>query len=341
MTNQNATDIRFSLLELDDAPIAAAEWDSSPDTTPNVQVIEAPRGFRRTVGHSSLEAVEAAMPEFSATVDKVPLFTGEGLEVPDAFATMRTYPDGRKQVLGTVGARYRVVQDSEAMEVIRPLVDQGIISELDGGSHRGKLWVYGQSALTRDIVPGDAVQAKVMAANSHDGSIPWTIGFPCVRPICQNTLAMALSSKLSKLLKIKHTRNAQDVVNQVKTAVAMFGMEFIEATDKMMHLAKVKCTQETLKEYTGYVFSQWADDEETSETSRESKVYTKVLENFESGQGSQYHRGTLWGAYNAITEYTSHQRSRSDDPNKAFVDLQWGNGAIINKRAFDRALELA
>jgi len=49
--------------------------------------------------------------------------------------------------------------------------------------------------------------------------------------------------------------------------------------------------------------------------------------------------GTLWGAVNAITEYTDHRRrARSEDHRR---DAAWfGQGADLKQRAWDEAMRL-
>ncbi len=368
--DKNDTDTRFSLLELNEltssstaaegllpAPdlddSVAIEWDTSPDTTPNasrdldaswVGPLDGAVGsrpgsdFRRTKDHTTLSSLASAMPELQATVTKEPLYISGGEPMPSAYGTVRTYPDGTREPLGTVGERYTVLQDSEALRIIEPLVDSGTISALDGGRYKGKIWVYGQSGLEAEITRGDSVKARVIVANSHDGSLPWSMGFPIKQPVCENTLAMALSSSLSKLLKVRHTANAQEIVDQVKRAVAQFGMEFVAAADKMRELARIKVTEAQVKEYTGFVFSRWADqDDEDSENARESRVMVKVLENYETGRGAELRRGTAWGAYSAVTEYLTHDRSRNPGSEAAFADLQWGGGSVLNRRAWEGA----
>lgn len=334
---------RFALLELDDAPLAAIEWDNAQATSEDIPVIEAVDDLYkgRFQGHENLDQVRERIPELVATVEKVPLYTADGAVMPGAFGTVRHMPNGTVQGLGVVGERYHVIQDFEAFKVMEPLMERGIIGTLTAGVYKAKSWLYGEAgAFKADIVPGDTIESRVLIGNSHDGSIPWTMGFPGNRVVCQNTFHHALSNALSKLMRIRHTKNASEVVQQVISAVDMFGMEFIESADKMRMLVKVPCTEETLKEYTGYVFSQWATSDEDEENTRTSRVYNKVLENFESGQGAQYSRGTLWGAYNSITEYVSHQRSRSENPNQVFSDNNWGSGALVLKRALDGALAM-
>lgn len=317
------------------------EWDDAPvtETTPvSIQSVdELYKG--RFQGHKDFDSVLATVPELGATVTKEPLYTSDGLAMPGAYATLRRM-GSEIQGLGVVGERYRVVQDSHAFSIMRPLMERGVVSTLTAGVYKAKSWLYGEGGTFKaDIMPGDTVEARVLIGNSHDGSIPWSFGFPGNRVVCQNTFHHALSNKLSKLLKVRHTAAADELIRQITAATEAFGYEFVTSVEKMKLMAATPIKEDDLKEYTGYVFSRWADSEEEEESAG-SKLYAKVLENFESGPGAEYHRGTVWGAFNAVTQYTTHQRSRSDDPNAAFADNQWGAGALINKRAFERALEL-
>jgi len=371
---QNADQIaRFANLELDDGPRVASlaplplvpmpaddvdsievEWDDAPATTPGVAMLGVGPGVvviksvedlykGRFQGHKSLSDVLSAIPELGATVEKVPLYTADGAQMPGAYGTIRRVPGAGTQGLGVVGERYRVIQDSEAFRIMEPLIDRGLVGTLTAGVYKAKSWLYGEAGeFQADIVPGDTIAARVLIGNSHDGSIPWSFGYPGNRVVCQNTFHMALSSKLSKLLKVRHTAAADEIIKQVITATEAFGMEFVNNVDKMKMMARVKVDDDQLRSYTGYVFSKWADNDEESEQSERGgeRIYAKVLENFQAGQGAEYHRGTAWGAFNAVTEYLTHQRGRGTDE-QTFQDLQWGNGGVIARRAWDRALELS
>jgi phage/plasmid-like protein (TIGR03299 family) len=336
------SDNRFDLIELDfdRAPAAPA----SKPATKLQDVATLYKGAFKS--HATLDAAFAAVPELAGTVEKVPLYTPDGLKVPHAYGTIRTLPDGTRQALGTVGERYRVVQDSRALEVLRPLAERGQLRNFTSGVWQAQSWLYGESGrFAADIVPGDTIEARALVGNSHDGSIAWSFGFPGNRVVCQNTFHFALSSRLSKLLKVRHTAGANEIVSQVAAAVEAFGTEFVESADKFRYLASVKCSDEQLREYTDYVFrpSKWADtSDEDQEIENEGRVYARVLENYQAGAGSEYARGTWWGALNAVTEYTTHQRGRdSATPEHRFSDLHWGAGARLARRALDGAMEFA
>lgn len=342
------TDTRFSLLEMDSPSMLPAQ---PAPATPGVRMpLPQPARLQSVdrlykgafAPHATLAEAINSIPELMAPVAKVPMYTAEGITVPGAYATIRTLPDGSQQAIGVVGERYRVVQDSRALDVLAPIADK--LSNFTAGVWKGQSWVYGDaSGMSADIVPGDTIQARVLIGNSHDSSLAWSIGFPGNRVVCQNTFHHALSSKLSRLLKVRHTTNVNETVDQVQAAIAAFGFEFVNTADKFRYLASVKCSDEKLEELTDYVFrpSKWADDE-SDEVSDSSRVYARVLENYGSGAGASMARGTMWGAYNAITEYVSHQRNREGTAEaQAFADLQWGAGARLANRALAGALELS
>lgn len=329
---------RFAALELD-IP------GSSRDTQADLPVITGP-GYTIANDSTSLQEMMERVPELAGTVTKEPLYTLDGMAVPNAYASIRRYtaPGGHKviQSLGVVGERYQVVQDREAFDIVGPLMEAGILKSLNAGAYRAKTWVYGQAGVDPiEVVPGDAIEARILIGNSHDGSIPWAVGWPGNRVVCQNTFHMAMSSKASKLLRLRHSGNVVDLISRAKAAIAEVGMEFVTTADKFKYLASKPCNKEQLKEYTGYVFSKWADtDDETTVEAAGGRVYNRIVENFENGPGSEYARGTAWNAYNAVTQFLTHERGRGNAEAR-FADLQWGNGAGLSSRALTGALQLA
>src|SRR5436309_430074 len=67
------------------------------------------------------------------------------------------------------------------------------------------------------------------------------------------------------------------------------------------------------------------------------KSILRICELHETGRGSDIKgiRGTLWGAYNAVTEYVDH-----DKTSDSLAYMATGRGAEIKQRAFGLAVEL-
>jgi hypothetical protein len=82
-----------------------------------------------------------------------------------------------------------------------------------------------------------------------------------------------------------------------------------------------------------------------NETDREASFRKKQTETimrlFETGRGTDIKgvNGTIWGLYNAITEFVQHEKGKVDD--KRLKDAWFGSGMAMNNRAFASALRIA
>ena len=67
-----------------------------------------------------------------------------------------------------------------------------------------------------------------------------------------------------------------------------------------------------------------------------------IIDRLDTQRGIEYvpaMRGTVWQAYNAVTEYITHDYGRSDDSR---LQAQWfGATATMGKKALDLALAAA
>ena len=115
----------------------------------------------------------------------------------DAFYVLRT--DTNKS-FGSVGADYEIVPNREAFEVLRPLVDDGILKLETGGVLRdgADAWLMGRWDLSkfgpvvREVFERDGgilPYATVLA--NHSGRRGILLGSTSIRVVCANTLGMA------------------------------------------------------------------------------------------------------------------------------------------------------
>lgn len=77
-----------------------------------------------------------------------------------------------------------------------------------------------------------------------------------------------------------------------------------------------------------------------TEKDRASRCLSAIIDLFETGTGNTLPgvRGTLWAAYNAVTEYTTHHRGRSAENR---LNSQFSDGLALNQRALTEAIKLA
>jgi hypothetical protein len=85
-----------------------------------------------------------------------------------------------------------------------------------------------------------------------------------------------------------------------------------------------------------YVQALVPDNEEAEHTARTKKIRQSVLQLHDSGLGAHLARGTLWGAFNSVAEYTDHMMSGEDSATR--LDSIWfGRGEKLKLKAFNLA----
>lgn len=277
-----------------------------------------------------------------------PIQTKNGLDVPGA-ATVRTSPvTGETDVLGVVGPRYTPIQNREAFGFFQPFLDSKAASLETAGSLRNgqRVWVLAKvRGDAVDVIPGDPVERFILLSNAHDGTQAARVGFTATRVVCANTLAIAHHSSASKLLKVRHTKNVAEALLIVREVMQVADAEFLATAAQWRRLAQVGVTQKTLASYVRRVFdpkiADDASDAEIAEKSTCARVLPDIIRLFEEGAGSDIAgvKGTMWGAYNAVTGYLSHERGKTGESR---LDSLWfGTGGVLNKRALDVGLKMA
>ena len=69
------------------------------------------------------------------------------------------------------------------------------------------------------------------------------------------------------------------------------------------------------------------------------KIRDTILDLHEAGAGADLSRGTVWGAYNAVTEYADHI-IHSKDPMKRLTSIWFGGGERLKQKALRLAEQL-
>jgi len=276
------------------------------------------------------------------------VYDGEDMPVP-GYATVR---DSDKSVLGVVGPTYRPVQNKDAFKWFQPWLESGRVAlETAGSLKNGRhVWVLARvlnGGSEAEVRPNDPVKQYILLSNGHDGSLALRNGFCGIRVVCANTMAAAHDDKASKLLKIRHTAGAAEAMLKVREVMDLAQGEFAANIEQYRAMARKGVTKDSLREYVRRVFqpkiveavakTQNVDekDVEAADTSCD-RLLGKIIPLFEGGRGNG--KGTVWDAYNAVTEYLSYERGRNQEGR---LDSLWfGDSARINKQAMTEATKL-
>ena len=281
------------------------------------------------------EGIQAAGLDWTVRLDA--LQTADG-RMTDHNATVRSTDN---QVLGVVGPQYRPLQNVDAFQWFQPFLDAGAASLHTAGSLREgrRVWVLARlSGGPLEIAAGDVVERFILLSNSHDGTLAVRVGFTPIRVVCANTLAMAHGSDASKLIRIKHTESCQANLAAVRSVMDAANSQFEATADQYRKLARAGVSRADVKKYIRQVF-EVKDDAETS--TRLANMMADVLRLCEGGRGNATPavRGTLWAAYNGVTEFLGTAAGRNQD--SRLNSLWFGESANANRRALELALAMA
>jgi len=284
------------------------------------------------------EAIIAAGLDWE--VQREPIYTGvnRDVKIKDRFAICRTdrldQNDGGQ--LAVVGRDYTPLQNREAFGFLDPVVGEGGAVYHTAGSLRSgrRIWMLAKLPGHIRVVGDDIAEKFVLLSNAHDGTAAVRIGLTPIRVVCQNTLNLALSGMRG--LSIHHN---PDVAKRVQDAHRLLGLvneSMTKAELIMQKMAATPATRDHLGDYFEQVLSVPADSEDQRE--RVQQKHGRWAELFETGDGNQMTgvRGTLWAAYNAVTQWVD--RESFTKRNKEPLNTVWfGEGSRLKQRAFNVA----
>jgi phage/plasmid-like protein (TIGR03299 family) len=269
--------------------------------------------------------------------------------VPNYFATVRT---DTEQVLGVVGKDYEVVQNEVAFSFFDAIVggSDGIQYETAGALGKGER-IFITAKLPEYIKVGgdDLIEQYLFLTTSHDGYGSITAAFTPVRIVCNNTLNAALKN-CSNSVKIRHTANAKERLEQAHKVMGISYKLSTYLQDAFNHWAKVRITDKQVrrliqlamipnKEVFQKLQSGKADEFSAHYTNVCDAAFEYALTN--PSQQLETTKGTVFGAYNAITGYFQNVRTYKDEEAKLKSLLFGGTAQLRTARAFQLCEDFA
>lgn len=263
------------------------------------------------------------------------------IQVPDFYATIRTDTD---QVLGIVGKDYQVVQNVNAFSFFDAIVggNDGILYETAGALGKGER-IFITAKLPDYIRVGrdDLIEQYLFLTTSHDGYGSITAAFTPIRICCNNTLNAALN-RYSNGIKIRHTANAAQRLQQAHTLLGISHKLSEEMEEIFNRWTRVRITDLEVKRLVELAMAPNKEVMEKLKQGREDELstcFTNMVDNVmeyaftsPTQQGTTT-KGTLFGAYNAVTGYFQNVRNYKDGESK-FKSIMNGTGQLRSTAAF-------
>jgi len=287
-----------------------------------------------------LEALKTGGLDWQVT--KEPLhwrFNGFDMDTTK-FATVRSTD---QRVLGYVGGDYHVLQNEEAMKWCQPLIDTELWTFEAGGSLRqGEFcWTLLKQG-EEEVLKGDLLKQYLLLTWNHTGWKSTTI-MPCtIRVVCQNTLTAALNEGGERHV-VGHYSTMPRKMEEIQRMYLDLSNRFNAQFDLFHRLVDTKWDDGMRETYVKDLFPVSADQAGGKvlerAKARQEMARAFVCGKAASGSKKLQIRTTAYGAYMGATEFSEmYDRPRTDD--RGFRIL-FGDGAVFQKRALDKALALS
>ncbi len=284
-------------------------------------------------------------------IEKKPVFNKVvrgGIEsfetIPNKFSTVRL---DTQESLGIVGNNYQILQNRNAFSFMDSLV--GIKkAAYDSSGYFGlgeRIWALLRLDGVVRIGGDDVINKFLLLSNSHNGTKSVEVCITAIRPICMNSLNLAIktAANAGQAFKIRHSGLMTDKVEQARQTLGIINHEFESFEIAANAMTKIKINTKKLDEFLDSVgFDPDAEKGKAKGSLDEVKLA------FEQGPGAKLSssKGTLYGALNAVTYYADHVRSsRLTDSFKSIEEARlysaWmGSADVLKRKAYDAALKL-
>lgn len=279
------------------------------------------------------------------TVSDSPIYTSGMVEIQNKKAIVR---DDTGIPLGVVGSDYVPIQNEILFQTLKELgeFDTELVVETAGSLGQGEtVWALAKMPAMSLKMGKDVINPYILLMNGHIGNHSLRILPNSVRVVCQNTLKMALkeSSSLSYGFQIKHSSNAMERLLIAKNSLKEVCQEWENSKKQIEKLADTPITDTTIEELISGTFGDKKSKSSRGETLNENRN-NKIWENFKSPtcnvEGTS---GTLWSAFNAITEYLDHDsilRSENKTEARFINNLIDGPSIKYKESAWETALAM-
>lgn len=239
-----------------------------------------------------------------------------GKKIPGYHANVRSTDNA---VLGVVGERYKIVQNTDAFSFTDGIIGEGARYETAGSLNGGRtVWMLAK--LDQMKLAGDDTDNYLCFANTHDGSGSVKVCITPVRVVCNNTLNLALSGAKRKF-SMRHTTNVGTRIEEAKQVLGLAVRYQAELADYAEFMVQQRLDDLRLKTILNSIFDPKGEKptELQKRNAEESKAAFYVC--YAAPDIAKF-QGTAWGAINAMSDLVGHSLPHRNT--KTYAENNWG-----------------
>ena len=239
------------------------------------------------------------------TVEKVPVYLDNGLQVPGAFCTKREDSD---VTYGVVGSQFEIVQNIEGFDFINNMIPEGL-KFLKAGENKKFIYIIAQ--LPSIDVLGDEVAPHIIFQNSHSGSTTLKATIAPLRIVCENQFNMTFK-KANNKISLRHTKSIKGRLHTAQEVLIQSSDYLSEFQKSALLMAQKKVSKSQVDDLMDKIF--YIKEEFTpTQVRRVEEKRDKFLKAYQA-EDNQNFIGTQWGLVNAYTDFVTHKELRKDTP---------------------------
>ena len=239
------------------------------------------------------------------TVEKVPVYLDNGLQVPGAFCTKREDSD---ITYGVVGSQFEIVQNIEGFDFINNMIPEGL-KFLKAAENKKFIYIIAQ--LPSIDVLGDEVAPHIIFQNSHSGSTTLKATIAPLRIVCENQFNMTFK-KANNKISLRHTKSIKGRLHTAQEVLIQSSEYLSEFQKSALLLAQKKVSKSQVDDLMDKIF--YIKEEFTpTQVRRVEEKRDRFLKAYQA-EDNQNFIGTQWGLVNAYTDFVTHKELRKDTP---------------------------
>jgi len=314
-----------------------------------------------TVLDGTLPAREAfAIANADWDVLSTPIFDPAGQPI-NGYQAITRGDNGK--VLSVQKDSYTIVQNEQLIKLAEALHEDASMDAVVVLNEGRKVAFTARIKGAEDeVIKGDEVCQYLIGCTSHDGSIAFQTIFSPIRVVCQNTLSATLNhadrqdaAGKHKRMSIRHTTNCNALIERLPEIIDFKRQQFTATIEELQAMASRPCSSAQFQLYCSQVFADQLAGTINDKRGDKTTARPKTLQDLPAwdsiaakfhGEGIGFDikgvEGTMWGAYNAITEHLTHDAGRAldttENARKRLESLYWGTAATTLNKAHALAL---
>ncbi len=290
------------------------------------------------------EAIKAANLDWE--VEKRPVYYSNGkalepVEGKNVVVPGKGWESDEQPVFGIVSDNYQPLQNREAFGFFDPIVgkDAAVYHTAGALGEGERIWVLAKLPGEIRVVGDDITEKYLLLSNSHDGQSSVQIKFTPVRVVCHNTLTMALEHGRS--IRVAHRVAIKSRLMQADRLLGIVNAGFERTEKHFKAMTRVPMTGVLLNKFFCSVVPDPEGANVENAKRRAARQRAIMQDLFENGAGNDMPgvNGTLWAAYNGVTQYVDHRPTSASRENH-LQSVWFGEGCRLKARAYKAAVDI-